>query len=306
MDRVDSDAPGTTGAPGAVGTGPDVSGYVDYLVTNRDFTAPAVAAAITALAVPERDRPLRILDAGTGGGGAVPGLLRLLGPGSGSVLAIDADARAVAAASGRVSDPRAQIRVADLRDVAADAAGHGGPFDLIWSSDVIWPVTFDDPAAIVAELAGALAPGGVLALFTTNYYQSMYLPGHSRLERLIRTASELTWGLPDDGPTHYERLGAWMRQAGLQDVTLRVVPLSAATVQPAARAYLERIVWPEMRHAVAVNGRAAGMTEQDIARVGELLDPEGPHWVGRDPDGYVVQPALLWTGARAGGVPHGR
>lgn len=72
---------------------------------------------------------------------------------------------------------------------------------------MVWPATFDDPARVVAELAGALTPGAVLALFTTNYYQSMFLPGHSRLERLIRTASEITWGLPDDGPTHYERLG---------------------------------------------------------------------------------------------------
>jgi hypothetical protein len=38
----------------------------------------------------------------------------------------------------------------------------------------------------------------VVALFYSNYYQAMFLPGHSRLERQLRTASELRWGLPGD------------------------------------------------------------------------------------------------------------
>ncbi|MDN6304502.1 MAG: class I SAM-dependent methyltransferase [Corynebacterium sp.] len=277
-------------------TGPDTTGYIDYLTTNRDFVAPAVTAAIAAIDLPSRERPRRILDAGTGGGGALPELLRHLGPGIGSILAIDLDTRAVAIARDYADDSRVDVRIADLRAVAADATEHGGPFDLIWSSDVVWPATFDDPARVVAELAGALTPGAVLALFTTNYYQSMFLPGHSRLERLIRTASEITWGLPDDGPTHYERLGTWMRQAGLEDVTVQVMPLAAATSQPEARAYLETSVWPEMRHAVTTNGHAAGMTDGDIARAHALFDPDGPDWIGADLDGYVVHPTLLWTG----------
>lgn len=194
---------------------------------------------------------------------------------------------------------------ADLQEVAAAPADCGGPFDLIWASDVVWPATFDDPSQVVAELSGALAPGSVLALFTTNYYQSMLLPGHSRLERLIRTASEITWGIPDDGPTHYERLGAWMRQAGLFEVTVRAFPVTAASSQPEPRPYLEQIVWPEILHAVDANGCAAGMTDEDIARANSPVTPESPDWVGADPHGYVVHPTLLWTGqAETGkGVP---
>ncbi|GAB2505368.1 class I SAM-dependent methyltransferase [Nocardiopsis aegyptia] len=193
------------------------------------------------------------------------------------------------------------LRVADLRDVAGEASTDGRGFDLIWSSDVVWPATFEDPAGIVRTLVRALAPGGVLALYTTNYYQSMFLPGHSRLERLVRTASELTWGLPGDGPTHYERLGAWMRAAGLADVEPRVHPVSASSTEPTARAYLERIVWPEMRHAAASHGRAAGMGEADLARAEELLDPDSAEWIGADPDAYVVQPTILWTGRASTG-----
>jgi hypothetical protein len=55
--------------------------------------------------------------------------------------------------------------------------------------------------------------------------------------------------------------------------------------------------WPEMSHAVAAHGRSAGMSETDVARAEELLDPGSPAWVGADPDAFVL-PTLLWTGRR--------
>ncbi len=286
--------------PTDTGAGPDTSGYLDYLTTNRGFTAPAVEAAVASIALVDPGRPTQVLDAGTGAGGALPALAQLadaFGSG-GTVLAVDRDARAVEVARSQTPDlASVELRVGDLREVAAEASSNGGTYDVIWSSDVIWPATFEDPSAVVRELADALASRGTLALFTTNYYQSMLLPGHSRLERLIRTASELTWGIPDDGPAHYERLGAWMRQAGLVDVAVRSFPLAASAVPgSAARAYLEQIVWPEMRHAVASRGRAAGMSDADVARAEDLLDPAGADWVGNDPDAFVVHPTLLWTG----------
>lgn len=289
---------------GDTGEGPDTSRYVHYLITNRNFIVPAVSAAIRAIDLNGRGA-LRILDAGTGAGGALPGLLDLLDPDQGTITAIDTDSRAVGLAARSTDDRRVRALQADLREVAAAPADCGGPFDLIWASDVVWPATFDDPAQVVTELAGALAPDGVLALYTTNYYQSILLPGHSRLERLIRTASEITWGIPDDGPTHYERLGAWMRQAGLREVTVRAFPVTAASSQQEARPYLEQIVWPEMLHAVDANGRAAGMSDDDIARARYLLSPESPGWVGADRDGFVVHPTLLWTGQteKGKGVP---
>ncbi|NEE24046.1 hypothetical protein G3M53_01030 [Streptomyces sp. SID7982] len=60
---------------------------------------------------------------------------------------------------------------------------------------------------------------------------------------------------------------------------------------------LEQIVWPEVRHAVASHGRTAGMSEVDVARAEALLDSGDRDWIGADPDAFVVQPTLLWTGA---------
>ncbi|NDK33150.1 class I SAM-dependent methyltransferase [Nesterenkonia haasae] len=173
-------------------------------------------------------------------------------------------------------------------------------FDLIWASDVIWPTVFEDPGGVVVALAQALAPGGVLALFNTNYCRSMSLPGHSRLERMIRTASEHTWGLIQQDTAHYERHGEWLQAAGMKNISVDCFPIAATTLSPgsAARAYLEGIVWPEMRHAASASGVATGMKEEDLRQVEVLLDPGSSLHVGLTPTTYTVHPTLLWTGAR--------
>lgn len=149
------------------GEGPYTGNYLDYLLTNRTFTDGAVAAAVRSL-IPAVERctagrPVRILDAGTGAGGA---LLELKGlcdrhDHGGTVLAVDTDHAAVELAHKQTDGVDGlDIRAADLRDAAAIAVSTGEKFDLIWSSDVIWPVTFDDPGGVVDELCRALVPGG--------------------------------------------------------------------------------------------------------------------------------------------------
>jgi hypothetical protein len=127
---------------------------------------------------------------------------------------------------------------------------------------VVWPGNFDDPADTVRRMASALAPDGVLALFYGNYHQAMFLPGHSRLERQLRTASELRWGLPAEGSAHYERHVSWLVQAGLREVEVRIVPRVAFPVDadPAVRPYLETAVWPDFRAAAESHGLAAEMS----------------------------------------------
>ncbi|MFV0535618.1 MAG: class I SAM-dependent methyltransferase [Cumulibacter sp.] len=280
---------------GDSGEGPDTRSYLTYLRTNREFTAEAVRTAIDSLPWPD-SRAADIVDVGTGAGGALGPLLDQLSANcGGGVLAIDKDARSIAEAKTQIIDlpdgVEADVRIGDLWDIADD-------YDLIWASDVVWPASFAEPAQVVQRLSRSLKPGGTLALFTTNYYQSMFLPGHSRLERLIRTASELTWGLPNDGPHHYELLGSWMRASGLHDVAVTSVPITAFASESGAAPYLSQIVWPEMRHAVSARGHAAGMSDVDVARAEALLDPDSDEYVGRDPSMFVMQPTLLWT-ARA-------
>lgn len=190
-------------------------GLVAYLTTNREFMAPAVADAITSLDLREG---ARILDVGTGGGGALPPLVTAAGS-SGTVLAVDLDPGVIALARKHAElagvGPRITFQVGDILEILAASAEK---FDAIWASDVVWPGNFDDPRLAVATMAGALRAGGVLALFTSNYYQSTFLPGYSRLERTLHTASELRWKLPAGGPIQHDRHVAWLVAAGLHDV----------------------------------------------------------------------------------------
>ena len=67
-----------------------------------------------------------------------------------------------------------RLQVVDLRELVSTSAGS---FDLIWAGDLFWPGNFSDPAAMIADTVGALAPGARLAVYTSNYYQSTFLPG---------------------------------------------------------------------------------------------------------------------------------
>ncbi|MFC0530954.1 class I SAM-dependent methyltransferase [Phytohabitans kaempferiae] len=131
------------------------SRLVGYLTANRDFVDAAVAQAIAALDLPVGGR---VLDMGTGAGGAIPHLANAVGP-SGQVLAIDlnpavADLAAAHAASHDVAK-RVTVQAGDATGMLTEEA-----FDAIWSNDVIWPGNFDDPAAVVAQMARAVRPGG--------------------------------------------------------------------------------------------------------------------------------------------------
>ncbi|WP_255308316.1 SAM-dependent methyltransferase [Streptomyces marincola] len=276
------------------------TGLHGYLLSNRAFSAPAVEQAVRAMDLRGRRH---LLDAGTGAGGGLVALARAAGPDA-HVLGVDANPDVLALADEHakaegVAD-RVSTRAADLLDVLAEAAAGDGAFDAIWASDVIWPGNVPDPAAAVAALAGALAPGGVAGIFTSNYYQSMFLPGYSRLQNKLRIASELNWGIPGEGSAHYERHVHWAVAAGLRDVRVRVFPRIGFPTDedPAVRAYLETVVWPELKEAATTRGADAGMSAAEIEQAVGLLTPGGPDYVLDEPGYYVVHPTLLVTGLR--------
>lgn len=276
-----------------------------YLIKNRDFVAPAVDQAIGSLGIAQG---ARTLDAGTGAGGAVPPLARAVGP-TGSITAVDLNLATLSLAR----DHARQVGVAtdvvfECADVfAVLSRSTGSPktlrdrgFDAIWAGDVVWPGNFDDPSAIVRSFAEALRPGGSVALFYSNYYQATFLPGHSRLERLLRTASETRWGLPADGPHHYERHLTWLLGAGLEDVTLRVFPRIGFPVDadPTVLPYLESAVWPELIESATSHGTDAGLSTDDLDVVTQLLTPGSDRYVVHEPGFFVVHPTILATGRR--------
>jgi len=275
-------------------------GLAAYLLTNREFMAPAVAEAIGSLPLPAR---CRALDAGTGAGGALPPLARAVGDG-GTVLGVDLNPAVVALAREYAErsgvSARVTLRAVDLADVLAAASAGNEGFDVIWASDVVWPGNFDHPAETVGSMARALRPGGVVALFYSHYYRATFLLGHSRLERLLRGASELRWGLPQGGPHRHERYLAWLIEAGPYDVGLTVFPRVGFPVDgdPTVRSYLESTVWPEMLQSADERGPQVGLTDDDRTDVRELLTPGSDRYILDEPGFHVVHPTILASGRR--------
>lgn len=266
----------------------------------RDLLAPAVERAVASLRLPAG---AWVLDAGTGYGGALPALARAIGS-AGTIRAVDIDANVLGPAeayaarhgvAGRVSLARA-----DLVEVVDGAATdpHGG-FDAVWVGGAVRPGNFADPAAAVAAIGRALRPGGVLALFSCDRQQAVFLPGHARLERLVRAAAELRHGV-DRQPRHDLHL-AWLRAADLTSLTLEVFPRVGLRIgdDRSATAYLETTVWPDMLESATARGRQVGMTAEDLRELRELVTPGAPRYVLDDPAHYVVAPTVLVAARRA-------
>lgn len=286
----------TTGAP------PLGPGLVASLMASRDFLTPAMERAVASLRLPAG---AWVLDAGTGSGAALPALARAAGA-AGTVRAVDIDPAVLPLASAHAAQhgmaARVSVEHADLVDVIAFGATEpNGGFDAIWTGDVVGPGTFADPAAAVAAMARALRPGGVLALFYSAPQQAVFLPGHARLERLLRAASERhTGGAADDGHRHHDRHLSWLQAAGLENVALDVFPRIGLRVDTdrSIRAYLENTVWPQMWQAALACGPQTGMTEADITDLHALTSPDSPHYVLHDPGYYVLHPTILASGRR--------
>jgi 2-polyprenyl-6-hydroxyphenyl methylase / 3-demethylubiquinone-9 3-methyltransferase len=100
----------------------------------------------------------RVLDMGCGAGLLTEPLARL----GGQVTGVDAAPENIAAAKAHAaeSDLSIDYRAGDLSAVAEES------FDLVISLEVVEHVT--DPAAFIAGLAAALAPGGLMILSTPN------------------------------------------------------------------------------------------------------------------------------------------
>lgn len=275
--------------------------YLAYLTTNRDFTAPVVEPAIESLNLAAGTR---VLDAGTGGGAALPALARAVGT-TGSVLAVDNQPTIVALASDYAEQTgiadRVTVQLGDITEVLVDAAtAPEKAFDAIWAHDLIYSMYVKEPADIVQQMAQALRPGGVIALFYGNYYHSTFLPGHSHLERGLCAASEIYWGLSSDGPQHKERHLAWLQAADLNNVSLTVFPRVCFPVDadPILRPYLEQGVWPVMRKIAATHGAEVGLSTAEVDELQRLMDPGDPQYVLDEPGYFLVQPSTLGTGRR--------
>ncbi len=129
---------------------------------------PLVTAALTR-AVTER-RPRRVLDIGCGAGLELAAMLESARDAYGVGVDLDAGAADLAEATLRergLADRSAIVR-ADVRDPSARATGPlAEPFDLALLANVIYYLPMAERVPLLRDIAGLLAPGGLLFLVST-------------------------------------------------------------------------------------------------------------------------------------------
>lgn len=108
--------------------------------------------------------PARILDVGCGAGLELAAMLEAVPDASGVGVDVDADAAALAERTLRARGlaGRGSVLTADLRDRPVE-----GPFGFALLANVLYYVPMAERVALLRDVAGLLAPGGVLFLVTS-------------------------------------------------------------------------------------------------------------------------------------------
>ena len=163
-------------------------------------------------------RPLagrRALDVGCGAGLLTEPLARM----GAAATGLDAAPENIAAATLHAEGQGLAI---DYRPGSVETLGEGESFDLVCSMEVVEHVT--DPAAFVAGLARALAPGGLMLLST---------PNRTALSRLaLITVGEGTGQIPKGTHDWQKFLTPDELEALLQQAGLRVIETRGLSLDP--------------------------------------------------------------------------
>lgn len=235
------------------------------------------------------DSPRRILDLGAGTGTGTVALARRFGPAD--VIAADKSEEMLArvrdkAVAGGFADRVSGVQV-DL-DTAWPAVE---PVDLAWAASSLHEMA--NPGQVLANVFGALRPGGLLAVVEMNA-PPRFLPediglGRPGLEsRVLAIVKQVqaNWNPhPDWGP-HLEQAGFAI--VGQRTFTIDLPPPHPASVGRYAHAYLRRI-----RPVVE-----SKLSADDLAALDTLLASDGPASLTRRTDLIVRGARTAWAARR--------
>ncbi|HZX03071.1 class I SAM-dependent methyltransferase [Kribbella sp.] len=249
-----------------------------------------------------RDGDQVLADVGCGGGGMAKALAEAR-PGT-TVVAIDADPDVLEQAREHTAG-LVRCELASMDDGAEPLRqAIGAPADLIWASASVHHAA--DQQAAVDALASLLSPGGRLAL-AEGGLPARHLPwdlglGEPGLELRLDLAQDRWFkvmrdSLPGSVPMPYGWTEALTR-AGLVDVTTRSV--LSETPAPLPRGRLDGVVNAFRTRIERLTGGGHGhghghvvpdaewLSPEDVGAWRQLLDPEGPYFLGRRTDLAVL------------------
>jgi ubiquinone/menaquinone biosynthesis C-methylase UbiE len=247
----------------------------------HQYVADVIAWVAAAMPAPER-----VLDLGAGTGTGTAALAARFE--SADITAIDASDEMLGHARTRISDLRLGDRVRTL--VADLDAGWPSlpPADLVWASLSLHHMA--DPQRVLADVFGALRPGGVLAVLEMGRLPR-FLPddlgiGRAGLEERLHDAvaathAELMPTIGTDWAPRFEKAGFTLIEA--REFSLNLEPPLPAATPRYALTYLRRV-------RPTLDGRLA---EDDLAVLDTLLADSGPHSILERSD-------LQVTGSRSG------
>ncbi len=160
-----------------------------------------------------------LLDLGCGPGFAAFDLAQIVGQ-TGRIIAVDASARFI----GHLKVQQAARGVQNIDARVLDAHQVDLPPNSIDGAYMRWVLCFvSDPAAVVANVARALRPGGVLAVQDYHNYKAITLgPRSDVFDRTIAVV-EQAWRLRGGDPDVVGRLPAIVERCGLRVRELRPI-----------------------------------------------------------------------------------
>jgi len=152
-----------------------------------------------------------ILDVGCGPGFATLDLARIVGS-TGRVIAVDESSRFLDYLNGQLRAQgvnNVETRLADVQSLRLPAAS-------IDAAYARWVLCFvRDPRAVVAAVAAALRPGGVLAVQDYFNYRAVTLAPRSAIFAKVIDAVEQSWRVHGGDPDVASRLPGIVRECGL-------------------------------------------------------------------------------------------
>ena len=187
----------------------ELPSYAEALSAFHRAAGSALRQIVQSLPI---DRGMRVLDAPCGDGTYLPWLRERVGE-SGRVVGADL--------SRAYLDVARRHAGADAELVQASFEHLPGPFDFVWCAHSLY--SLPDPAAALASLRKALAPGGRVGILENDSFHHWLLPWPVELEIAVRRAqlSELAATTPHWTKAYVGRnLAPLLREGGFQDIAI--------------------------------------------------------------------------------------
>lgn len=280
--------------------GIDWAHWLDRLGTLDELNADTLRELARRLLGP---RTRTVIDVGSGAGGMSAAFAEAMSDSGGTVVLVDAVPELVDAAAARVraqAGQRVEVRTVQA-DAASDALLDQVPrADLVFASAVVHHLP--DQQRGVDRLAALVDPGGRLALVEGGLEQRC-LPwdvgiGEPGLqERLAAARGEWFRRMRADMDGAVRLPVGWnraLRDAGLTDVNSfsYLIDHPAPPTDGVREAVLQ---WLSGMRDMA----GEWLSEADLHTVDQLLDQEGPHYVGGRDDVFLLAAHTVHTGTTA-------